>query len=160
VPIPYETLAAICRGEVSLQEFSKMRVFKTLFSEEGVSRDLKSQFWCQLINLQIKSEEEREMNELMFNDMANKRNQVLEDEISRDECNMRYAVMKKCDPLELIQPDQAKMERIIRAYGNSDPPVTFDQGYCYIVSGLLGFFSSEVEVYIFLTKLMFDFNWR
>ena len=33
VPIPEATLAAICRDEVSLQDFSKMRIFKTLFSE-------------------------------------------------------------------------------------------------------------------------------
>ena len=33
VPIPETTLAAICRDEVSLQEFSKMRIFMTLFSE-------------------------------------------------------------------------------------------------------------------------------
>ena len=42
VPIPEESLAAICRGEVSLQEFSKMRIFNTLFSAQGIPVGLKA----------------------------------------------------------------------------------------------------------------------
>lgn len=53
---------------------------------------------------------------------------------------MRYPVMKNLEPLELLQPDQNRIVRIVRAYGNTDPPVTFDQGYCYVISGLLNYF--------------------
>ena len=103
-----------------------MRIFKTLFSENGTDINLKSKFWGQLINLQMKNGEERDKMQTMFDDMANKRNQLLADDIAGDECDMRYPVMKRSDPLELIQPDQTKMERIIRAYGNTDPHVNFD----------------------------------
>ena len=51
-----------------------MRIFKTLFSEHGTDIDLKSKFWGQLINLQMKTGEELDKMQTMFNDMANKRN--------------------------------------------------------------------------------------
>ena len=49
VPIPESVVAAICHGEQSLDNFSKMRVFNTLFSENGISTDLKGQFWKKLV---------------------------------------------------------------------------------------------------------------
>ena len=51
-----------------------MRIFKTLFSEHGTDIDVKSKFWGQLINLQMKTGEEFDKMQTMFNDMANKRN--------------------------------------------------------------------------------------
>ena len=51
VPIPETTLAEICRDEVSLGDFSKMRIFKTLFSEEGIPLGLKGQFMKKLVNI-------------------------------------------------------------------------------------------------------------
>ena len=98
----------------------------------------------------------------MFTDMANKPNAELDLQIENDESDMRYPILKKLEPLELIQPDKDKLLKIVRAYNNSDPMVTLEnQGYIYIISGLLEFFNqSEVQVYHFLIKLMFDFNWR
>ena len=70
--------------------------------------------------------------------------------------------MKTQLPQELIHPDKDKLLKIVRAYNNSDPMVTLEnQGYIYIITGLLEFFNqSEVQVYHFLMKIMFDFNWR
>lgn len=61
VPIPEPTLAAICRDEVSLSDFSKMRIFKTLFSEKGVPDGHKGQFWRRLVNMTTSSKEESAM---------------------------------------------------------------------------------------------------
>ena len=70
--------------------------------------------------------------------------------------------MKTEEPRELIHPDKDKLLKVVRAYGNSDPMVTLEnQGYVYIISGLLELFNqSDIQVYHFLVKLMFDFNWR
>ena len=78
VPIPDSTLAEICRDEVSLEDFSKMRIFKTLFSEKGVPFGLKGQFMKKLINICKCTEEESAMQEQMFLDMANKPNAELD----------------------------------------------------------------------------------
>ena len=39
---------------------------------------------------------------------------------------MRYPILKKLEPLELIHPDKDKLLRIVRAYNNSDPMVTLE----------------------------------
>ena len=78
VPIPEATLAEICRDEVNLGDFSKMRIFKTLFSEEGIPLGLKGQFMKKLVNICKCSEEESAMQEQMFFDMANKPNAELD----------------------------------------------------------------------------------
>ena len=98
----------------------------------------------------------------MFNDMANKPNAELDLQIENDESDMRYPIMKTEEPRELIHPDKDKLLKVVRAYGNSDPMVTLEnQGYVYIISGLLELFNqSDIQVYHFLVKLMFDFNWR
>lgn len=82
MPIPYETLTAICSGEIILQEFSKMRVFNTLYSASGIPHDLKSMIWCQLSNIQNRTVEERESNEQMFSEMATKQNEELDEMIT------------------------------------------------------------------------------
>lgn len=58
MPIPEDTLAAICRDEASLSDFSKMRLFNTLFSEKGIPTGLKGQFWKKLINASTLTEED------------------------------------------------------------------------------------------------------
>ena len=60
VPIPLTTLQAICREEISLSEFSKLRIFNTLFSRDGIPKELKGQFWRRLAGIQEITDLERE----------------------------------------------------------------------------------------------------
>lgn len=104
--------------------------------------------------------------------MANKPNEELDLQLANDESEMRYPILKKqaveqtaetpFSPPEFIHPDKDKLVKIVRAYNNSDPQVTLEnQGYIYIVSGLLEYFGqNEVAVYNFFMKIMFEFNWR
>ena len=62
----------------------------------------------------------------------------------------------------MIQPDKDKLLKVVKAYNNSDPEVSLEnQGYLYIVSGLLEFFEHDAsQVYWFFHTIMFKFNWR
>lgn len=69
--------------------------------------------------------------------------------------------MKTREPLELIRPDKEKLVEIIRAYCNSDPSVTVtNQGFVYIISGLLNFFDESFEVYRMLMHIMLELGWH
>ena len=57
-------------------------------------------------------------------------------------------------------PDPKKMFNILRAYGNLDHEVFFEQGVGYVVSFLLNYIESEEEVFYILCKIMRDLNWR
>ena len=86
------------------------------------------------------------MSKEMFKEMAKKPNATLDEELKNDESDMRYPVMETAEPLSLIQPEKDKMVAVIRAYNNSDPGVTLkNQGYLYIISGLLEFFNNEAD---------------
>ena len=44
-PIPDNEISAICQGETNIRDYSKLSIFKTLFSENGIRDELKGQFW-------------------------------------------------------------------------------------------------------------------
>ena len=50
------------------------------------------------------NEHENAMAKEMFLEMANKKNEQLDEELANDESDERYPVMKTREPLELIQP--------------------------------------------------------
>jgi len=69
--------------------------------------------------------------------------------------------MKTHEPLTLIRPDKDKLVEIIRAYCNSDPSVTVqNQGFIYIIAGLLVFFDASFEAYRMLMHIMLDMGWH
>ena len=50
-PISVATLDAICRGEASLDDYSKMRIFLTLFSEDGIADEQREPIWKSLAKI-------------------------------------------------------------------------------------------------------------
>lgn len=84
----------------------------------------------------------------------------LEQDIHDDEAHKRYKVLRSEESGELYSPDASKIVNILKAFGMSDPQVWFDQGYCYIVAGLLYYLDDEVEVFFCLKSLMDNHNWR
>ena len=52
------------------------------------------------------------------------------------------------------------MFNILRAYGNLDRDVYYEQGYSWIVSMLLYYIEDEETVFSILCRLMRDLNWR
>lgn len=74
---------------------------------------------------------------------------------------MRFPVMRSREPTELIMPDKDKLVQIIRAYCNSDPSVTVkNQGFVYIISGLLHFYEQSYHVYRMLIHVMLSLGWH
>ena len=56
---------------------------------------------------------------------------------------------------EISQRDPQKLVKVLKAYGNADPQLCYDQGYPYIINGLLHYIEDEVIVFSILLKLMF-----
>lgn len=54
----------------------------------------------------------------------------------------------------LYKPDPAKLKNIIKAYGNIDLEVGYNQGYNYIISLLLRFIADEEDVFWCLLTIM------
>lgn len=50
-PISVAALDAICRGEASLDDYSKMRIFLTLFSEDGIADEQREPIWKSLAKI-------------------------------------------------------------------------------------------------------------
>ena len=97
----------------------------------------------------------------IFLAIAAKPNEELDQQIQDDECETRYQVMKAREPLQMIKPDNTQLVQIIRAYCNSDPSVTVtNQGFIYIISGLLNYFDESFEVYRLLMHIMLDLSWH
>ena len=99
-PISVAALDAICRGEASLDDYSKMRIFLTLFSEEGIPDEQREPIWKSLAKIQVGEWDQ------VFHEMAEKPNEELDRAIMQDECNERYPVCKTLEPFEIITPDK------------------------------------------------------
>ena len=70
--IPDNEITSICQGETNIGDYSKLRIFKTLFSENGIPVDLKGQFWKKLAGVV-----EGPKDEWAFTAMASKPNPQL-----------------------------------------------------------------------------------
>ena len=87
--------------------------------------------------------------------------QELDQTLKTDEVHHRYGLMSSSQPeRSFILPDPQKMFNVLRAYGNLDRQVYYEQGYSWIVSMLLYFIEDEEAVFCILCKLMRDLNWR
>lgn len=88
----------------------------------------------------------------------------------------RAGILKDADTQTFVTPDEVKMKRILRAYGNQDPDVGYHQGFPNIVTLLLHMISpepstefeiaaqtvttSEEDVFFCLFRIMHSLSWR
>lgn len=57
-------------------------------------------------------------------------------------------------------PDAVKIGNIIKAFGNLDSELGYNQGYNFIISLLLRFIDDEEDVFWCLLVIMSSMNWR
>ena len=155
-PIPEEALIQVELGQKDIHaDFKKKNLFWTLFGDEPLDNCRRGIIWCKLFRI------DAVMGKIDYAALRDLPDQELDQTLKTDEIHHRYGLMSQSNPEnQPIMPDPQKMFNILRAYGNLDREVYYEQGYSWIVSMLLYFIESEEEVFCILCKLMRDLNWR
>ena len=60
----------------------------------------------------------------------------------------------------MIAADPDKLVRVVRAYGNFDPPVFFKQGYIFMITLLFHYLHDEEDVFFAFCRIMVTLGWR
>ena len=93
----------------------------------------------------------------LYQKLVNLENVDLQRKIDNDKINDRSHLKDGC---EYFAPDSVKIGNIIKAFGNLDYEVGYNQGYNFLISLLLRFIDCEEEVFWCLLVIMSNMNWR
>ena len=114
-------LLRICLGQKDInKDVSRNKLFWTLFSEEGILDSERGAIWCKL----LKIDQIIERSQGIYKKLANLENDDLDIAIDKDGIE-RAGILKQIGTSDFVIPDETKIKRILRAYGNQDPEVGY-----------------------------------
>lgn len=155
-PIPEEIFILIGLKRKDLFDYCKMRVFNSLFSFVELEDCLREIVWPQLLRIE---EYQTDHYRKLYWRLVACPNEALDEQIDRDETRKRFKVRTSQQGV-MIEADEDKLCRVVRAYGIFDEEVFYKQGYVFIVTLLFHYLHAEEDVFYALCYIMISLGWR